>query len=77
MALSSILQQAVRLLLRILYSHSTIEAAPQWLPGDDVLNRRAHVMTEDFKALLLSLSAWSEFHAALPTAALPRGIVDR
>jgi biopolymer transport protein ExbB len=54
------------------------------LLGNNVLSRRAHVLTEDFKALLLSLSAWSEsrsatssIHAALPTAVLRRGTSDR
>ena len=56
------------------------------LLGNNVLSRRAHVLTEDFKALLLSLSAWSsEFHgaavsvphAALPTAVPRRGIAER
>jgi biopolymer transport protein ExbB len=54
------------------------------LLGNNVLSRRAHVLTEDFKALLLSLSAWSEsrsaaspIHAALPTAVLRRGTADR
>jgi biopolymer transport protein ExbB len=54
------------------------------LLGNNVLSRRAHVLTEDFKALLLSLSASSEsrsaassIHAALPTAVLRRGTADR
>jgi biopolymer transport protein ExbB len=55
------------------------------LLGNNVLSRRAHVLTEDFKSLLLSLSAWSEarssasasIHAALPTAVLRRGTADR
>jgi biopolymer transport protein ExbB len=54
------------------------------LLGNNVLSRRAHVLTEDFKALLLSLSATSEsrsaassIHAALPTAVLRRGTADR
>jgi len=34
------------------------------LLGNNVLNRRAHVMTEDFKALLLGLSRWQPAQAA-------------
>ncbi len=55
------------------------------LLGNNVLSRRAHVLMEDFKALLLNLSAGhQELHgadlpvqAALPTAALSRGMVER
>ncbi len=55
------------------------------LLGNNVLSRRAHVLMEDFKALLLSLSAPPEklhgadlpVQAALPTAALSRGMVER
>jgi biopolymer transport protein ExbB len=55
------------------------------LLGNNVLSRRAHVLMEDFKALLLSLSAGSEklhgedlsVHAALPTAVPSRGMVER
>jgi biopolymer transport protein ExbB len=54
------------------------------LLGNNVLGRRAHVLTEDFKALLLSLTAESESestqtqsYAALPTTLRPRGISPR
>ncbi|HEX3396888.1 MAG TPA: MotA/TolQ/ExbB proton channel family protein [Steroidobacteraceae bacterium] len=54
------------------------------LVGNNVLSRRAHVLTEDFKALLLSLTAEAEGestqtqgYAALPTALRPRGISPR
>lgn len=54
------------------------------LLGNNVLSRRAHVLTEDFKALLLSLTVESESestqtqtYAALPTALRPRGISPR
>jgi biopolymer transport protein ExbB len=55
------------------------------LLGNNVLSRRAHVLMEDFKALLLNLSAGQqELHradlsvqAALPTAVLSRGMVER
>lgn len=54
------------------------------LLGNNVLSRRAHVLTEDFKALLLSLTAeadnestHSQSYAALPTALRPRGISPR
>jgi biopolymer transport protein ExbB len=53
------------------------------LLGNNVLSRRAHVLTEDFKALLLSLtvgldseSTQTQTYAALPTA-LRRGISPR
>ena len=54
------------------------------LLGNNVLSRRAHVLTEDFKALLLSLTAESDSestqtqsYAALPTALRARGISPR
>lgn len=54
------------------------------LLGNNVLSRRAHVLTEDFKALLLSLTAeadnestHTQTYAALPTALRPRGISPR
>jgi biopolymer transport protein ExbB len=55
------------------------------LLGNNVLSRRAHVLMEDFKALLLSLSAGHQephgadvsVQAALPTAVLSRGMVER
>jgi biopolymer transport protein ExbB len=54
------------------------------LLGNNVLSRRAHVLTEDFKALLLSLtveseseSAQTQTYAALPTALRSRGIAPR
>ncbi len=54
------------------------------LLGNNVLSRRAHVLTEDFKALLLSLtvesdseSTQTQTYAALPTALRPRGISPR
>lgn len=54
------------------------------LLGNNVLSRRAHVLTEDFKALLLSLTAEADnesthpqSYAALPTALRPRGISPR
>ena len=54
------------------------------LLGNNVLGRRAHVLTEDFKALLLSVSVESDAestqaqtYAALPTALRPRGISPR
>ena len=54
------------------------------LLGNNVLGRRAHVLTEDFKALLLSLtaepeaeSAHSQSYAALPIALRPRGTAPR
>lgn len=56
------------------------------LLGNNVLSRRAHVLMEDFKALLLSLSAGqaaesrsavSSTHAALPTVMPRRGTADR
>jgi biopolymer transport protein ExbB len=54
------------------------------LLGNNVLSRRAHVLTEDFKALLLSLavepdseSTHTQTYAALPTALRPRGISPR
>lgn len=57
------------------------------LLGNNVLSRRAHVLTEDFKALLLSLAAadaeadnessHTQAYAALPTALRPRGISPR
>ena len=54
------------------------------LLGNNVLGRRAHVLTEDFKALLLSLTAepeaestHSQSYAALPIALRPRGIAPR
>jgi len=58
------------------------------LLGNNVLSRRAHVLTEDFKALLLSLTAESDSestqtqtqmqaYAALPTTLRPRGISPR
>jgi biopolymer transport protein ExbB len=54
------------------------------LVGNNVLSRRAHVLTEDFKALLLSLTAepdaestQTQAYAALPTALRPRGISPR
>jgi len=55
------------------------------LLGNNVLSRRAHVLMEDFKALLLNLSAGHQephgadlsVQAALPTAALSRGMVER
>jgi biopolymer transport protein ExbB len=39
------------------------------LVGNNVLNRRAHVLTEDFKALLLSLSAAASAQAPAASAA--------
>jgi biopolymer transport protein ExbB len=54
------------------------------LLGNNILSRRAHVLTEDFKALLLSLTvesasapSQSQTYAALPTALRPRGISPR
>jgi biopolymer transport protein ExbB len=54
------------------------------LLGNNVLSRRAHVLTEDFKALLLSFTAESDSeaaqtqsYAALPTALRARGISPR
>lgn len=54
------------------------------LLGNNVLSRRAHVLTEDFKALLLSLtvesdseSTQTQTYAALPTALRARGISPR
>jgi biopolymer transport protein ExbB len=62
------------------------------LLGNNVLSRRVHVLTEDFKALLLSLTvdadaeltqgqshgqAQGQTYAALPTALRPRGISPR
>ncbi len=56
------------------------------LLGNNVLSRRAHVLMEDFKALLLSLSAGQtgesrgaalSTHAALPTVIPRRGTADR
>jgi biopolymer transport protein ExbB len=54
------------------------------LLGNNVLSRRAHVLTEDFKALLLSLtveadseSTQTQTYAALPTALRTRGISPR
>jgi biopolymer transport protein ExbB len=54
------------------------------LLGNNVLSRRAHVLTEDFKALLLSLtvesdaeSTQTQSYAALPTTLRPRGISPR
>jgi biopolymer transport protein ExbB len=54
------------------------------LLGNNVLSRRAHVLTEDFKALLLSLtvesdseSTQTQSYAALPTALRARGISPR
>jgi len=55
------------------------------LLGNNVLSRRAHVLMEDFKALLLNLSAGHQephgadlsVQAAFPTAALSRGMVER
>jgi biopolymer transport protein ExbB len=54
------------------------------LLGNNVLSRRAHVLTEDFKALLLSLtvesdseSTHAQTYAALPTPLRPRGISPR
>ena len=54
------------------------------LLGNNVLSRRAHVLTEDFKALLLSLTVESDVestqtqtYAALPTALRARGISPR
>ena len=55
------------------------------LLGNNVLSRRAHVLMEDFKALLLSLSAGHHephgadlsVQAALPTAVPSRGMVER
>ena len=54
------------------------------LLGNNVLSRRAHVLTEDFKALLLNLTAEADAesthmqaYAALPTTLRPRGISPR
>jgi biopolymer transport protein ExbB len=54
------------------------------LLGNNVLSRRAHVLTEDFKALLLSLtvesdseSTQTQTYAAWPTALRARGISPR
>ena len=56
------------------------------LLGNNVLSRRAHVLTEDFKALLLSITTEPESeatqmqtqtYAALPTTLRPRGISPR
>jgi biopolymer transport protein ExbB len=54
------------------------------LLGNNVLSRRAHVLTEDFKALLLSLTTDADSesmptpsYAALPTALRARGMSPR